>query len=311
MHGRKNMNSYTLYWANKTWEQYKSQQSKPLLYVAGDSLSKIKKGDEIFIVTAKDNRLFIGGRLISSGVAVDIDRAIQLLDGENLIDKKQYVVADINQRDYFRSNLSLDADAVKRIEKIDVNGVVKQCKFTPTSFMQDFRTMSKISEKSAKELRLLLKLELNDLDEAVDIDIHINPADDTPEKRVLREILARRGQPRFRNNLLEAYDATCCVTKSKVVELLEAAHIDPHSDGGDYSLENGLLLRSDIHTLFDQYLLAFDEYQRLILSKKLRNSEYKHLHQNQRLVSPRPSVVLNKDGLAKRYAEFLKRELSR
>ena len=305
------MNSYTLYWANKTWEQYKSQQSKPLQYVAGDSLSKIKKGDEIFVVTAKDNRLYIGGRLISSGVAVDIDRAIQLLDGENLIDKKQYVVADINQRDYFRSNLSLDSDAVKRIEKIDVNGVVKQCKFTPTSFMQDFRTMSKISEKSANELRLLLKLELNDLDEAVDIDIHINPADDTPEKRVLREILARQGQPRFRNNLLEAYDATCCVTKSKVVELLEAAHIDPHSDGGDYSLENGLLLRSDIHTLFDQYLLAFDEYQRLILSKKLRNSEYKHLHQNQRLVSPRPSVVLNKDGLAKRYAEFLKRELSR
>lgn len=311
MHRRENMNSYTLYWTNNTWDQYKSEQSKPLLYVAGDSLSKIKKGDEIFVVTAKDHRLFIGGRLISSGVAVDRDRAIQLLDDENIIDKKQYVIADVNQRDYFRSNLSLDAGTVKRIEKIDVNGIVKQCEFSQTSFMQDFRAMSKISEKSAKDLRQLLKLELKDLDEADDVDIRTNPADDNPEKRVLRELLARRGQPRFRNNLLEAYDATCCVTKSKVVELLEAAHIDPHSDGGDYTLENGLLLRSDIHTLFDQYLLAFDEYQRLILSKKLRNSEYKHLHQNQRLVSPRPSIVLNKDGLAKRYAEFLKREQSR
>lgn len=104
------MNSYTLLWNNKTCNQYKKLQNKAISYIAGNKLPNIKKGDEIFIVSVKGQRLFIGGRLIASGMKVDRVAASNLLIGENLSDKKEYVVADMTKLDYFRSNLSMDSE---------------------------------------------------------------------------------------------------------------------------------------------------------------------------------------------------------
>lgn len=303
------MNSYTLLWNNETWDQYKKLPNKPISYIAGNKLPEIKKGDEIFIVSVKGQHLFIGGRLIASGMKIDRVAASNLLAGESLIDKEKYVVADKTKLDYFRANISLDSDAVREIEIYKSPFEITNCKFSITSFQQDFRSPKRISDKSATEFRRLLKIELIDPAE-VDAAATNLVTDELPEKRVMREILARRGQPRFRNELLAVYDSSCCVTGCKLVELLEAAHIEPHSDGGDYSLHNGLLLRSDIHTLFDQYLFAIDEYNRIKVSKKLLDSEYKKFHM-ERLYMPRPSAVPSKDALARRYSEFIKREMNR
>ena len=303
------MNSYTLYWGPETWNQ--KQNDEPLFYIAGESLANINKGDEVFIVNVKNNRLFIGGRIISSGVAVDFKTASKHLNNINLIEKKQYVIADENHQDFFRANLSLDATDVRKIEIFEKKtGGIFYCKFSKTSFQQDFRPQRRISERSASKLRSLLEIKIQDSEEMNDLVVYASPVDEPPEKRVLREILARRGQPEFRNNLLDAYGKACCVTGCKVIELLEAAHIDPHSEGGNYSLQNGLLLRSDIHTLFDQYLLAFDEFKRIVVSKKLKKTEYEIFHMK-RLLSPTPSIALSKEALARRYAEFLIKEQSR
>lgn len=302
------MNSYTLYWEAKIWN--KKQNGEPLLYFAGSSLRNINKGDEVFIINVKNNRLFIGGRIMSSGMPVDHKAASKHLNNKNLIEKKQYVIADTNHQDFFRANLSLAADDVRKIEIFKPTGSIYYCEFSEKSFKQDFRSRRRISEKSANELRSLLEIKIQDSEEMNDLVVHASPVDEPPEKRVLREILARRGQPEFRNNLLNAYDKACCVTGCKVIELLEAAHIDPHSEGGNYSLQNGLLLRSDIHTLFDQYLLAFDEFNRIVVSKKLKKTEYEIFHMK-RLLSPTPSITLSKEALARRYAEFLIKEQSR
>jgi predicted restriction endonuclease len=64
------------------------------------------------------------------------------------------------------------------------------------------------------------------------------------------------------------------VTACGVEALLEAAHITPHAALTDYHVSNGLLLRSDIHTLFDEDLLAIDDRYRVRLSPALRHSEY-------------------------------------
>lgn len=304
------MNSYTFLWNNETWDQYKKLQNKPISYIAGNKLPKIEKGDEIFIVSVKGQRLFIGGRLIASSRPVNRIAAVNMLVSESLIDKKEYVVADVTKLDYFRANLSLDSDAVREIEIYKSPIEITHCEFSMTSFQQDFRSSKRISEKSAIELRRLLKIESIDSTENEEIVANTLAIDEPPDKRVMREILARRGQPRFRNSLLDAYGGSCCVTGCMVVELLEAAHIDPHSDGGDYSLPNGLLLRSDIHTLFDQYLIAVDEYNRIKISKKLLDSEYKKFHL-ERLQMPRPSAIPSNDSLARRYSEFLEREINR
>lgn len=65
----------------------------------------------------------------------------------------------------------------------------------------------------------------------------------------------RRGQPKFRANLLRAYEGRCCISGHGPEEVLEAVHILPHAKSGLNELDNGLLLRSDLHVLFDEVLL--------------------------------------------------------
>jgi hypothetical protein len=57
---------------------------------------------------------------------------------------------------------------------------------------------------------------------------------------------------------MSAYRRQCAVTRSFIVDLLEAAHIVPHAEVTDYNVRNGILLRADVRTLFDLDLLAID-----------------------------------------------------
>lgn len=78
------------------------------------------------------------------------------------------------------------------------------------------------------------------------------------DERVLSSILTRRGQKEFREGLLHAYRGRCAVTGCDAEQVLEAAHIIPHAESQSYSISNGLLLRADIHTLFDLFLLSIN-----------------------------------------------------
>lgn len=75
-------------------------------------------------------------------------------------------------------------------------------------------------------------------------------------RRVLREINLRRGQRQFRERLISRYGAACQISRCDFPGLVEAAHIRPYAESNDNGAHNGLLLRSDLHTLFDLGLLA-------------------------------------------------------
>lgn len=75
-------------------------------------------------------------------------------------------------------------------------------------------------------------------------------------RRVLREIALRRGQAKFRNRLIRRYGAGCQISRCGFPGLVEAAHIRPYAVTSDNSEGNGLLLRSDLHTLLDLGMLA-------------------------------------------------------
>jgi predicted restriction endonuclease len=75
---------------------------------------------------------------------------------------------------------------------------------------------------------------------------------------VVRQIRERRGQQQFRDALRERYGDRCLVTGCEVLAVLEAAHISPYRGEDDNHPENGLLLRADIHTLFDLDLIGFE-----------------------------------------------------
>lgn len=89
----------------------------------------------------------------------------------------------------------------------------------------------------------------------------------------------RRGQRRFRQNLIQAYGSLCAISGWGPEEVLEAAHINPHSRSGINSLDNGLLLRADLHTLFDErWIRIHPETLELHVDERLRRSEYWRFH---------------------------------
>ena len=61
----------------------------------------------------------------------------------------------------------------------------------------------------------------------------------------------RLGQGAFRVLVTDAYQRRCAVTGEKTLPVLEAAHIKPYAEEGPHRVSNGILLRSDLHKLFD------------------------------------------------------------
>ena len=94
------------------------------------------------------------------------------------------------------------------------------------------------------------------------------------DEDVLRAVATRRGQAVFRKKLCRAYDNKCAISGCFALPVLEAAHIQPHSEDGSYYENNGLLLRSDLHVLFDLGLIGIDEKFKVRVSTKLKEPEY-------------------------------------
>jgi putative restriction endonuclease len=80
----------------------------------------------------------------------------------------------------------------------------------------------------------------------------------------------RLGQRSFQAVVLDAYHRRCAISGTHIPPVLQAAHIRPVTKGGEHRLDNGLLLRSDIHTLFDRGYLGVDPNYRLRVSPRLR-----------------------------------------
>ena len=80
----------------------------------------------------------------------------------------------------------------------------------------------------------------------------------------------RLGQRSFQAVVLDAHHRRCAISGTHIPPVLQAAHIRPVTAGGEHRLDNGLLLRSDIHTLFDRGYLGVDPRYRLHVSPRLR-----------------------------------------
>jgi putative restriction endonuclease len=96
-------------------------------------------------------------------------------------------------------------------------------------------------------------------------------------------IAPRLGQGAFRIAVTEAYGRKCAITDGKVLPALDAAHIRPYADGGTHTKSNGILLRKDIHSVFDAGYATIDTGYKFVVSKKVKEvfnngEEYRRLH---------------------------------
>lgn len=102
-----------------------------------------------------------------------------------------------------------------------------------------------------------------------------------PARPILREDSPRYGEPQlvaprlgqgtFRLAVTDAYGRACAVTHEHSLPALEAAHIKPYGDGGEHLVSNGLLLRSDVHRLFDRGYVTVTPDHRIEVSGRLRD----------------------------------------
>lgn len=83
-------------------------------------------------------------------------------------------------------------------------------------------------------------------------------------------IRPRLGQGAFRVLVTDIYKRRCAVTGEKTLPALEAAHIRPYGDGGEHEARNGLLLRRDIHSLFDAGYVTVTPERRFEVSRRIR-----------------------------------------
>lgn len=95
-------------------------------------------------------------------------------------------------------------------------------------------------------------------------------------RRIKASIKSRIGQPKFRKDLLDAYNSSCSITGTKVVSTLEAAHILPYAQFGDNytNVNNGILLRSDVHLLFDLNQIQIDKDYIIKVDPALNGTQY-------------------------------------
>jgi putative restriction endonuclease len=97
---------------------------------------------------------------------------------------------------------------------------------------------------------------------------------------------------------MAAYSRKCAVTGCNIEALLEAAHITPYQGPETNHIQNGLLLRSDIHTLFDCGLIAIDPVsKKLILSSQLLRGSYRHLAGRKLRVPKEPAHAPSTEAL--------------
>lgn len=92
-----------------------------------------------------------------------------------------------------------------------------------------------------------------------------------PTQGLPKLTIPRVGQDAFKSLVLTSYRRRCAITGNKVEPVLQAAHIRPIARDGRHRVDNGLLLRSDVHILFDRGYLGIDEGYRLHVSRRLRD----------------------------------------
>lgn len=130
--------------------------------------------------------------------------------------------------------------------------------------------------------------------------------DGADERRVVTAQQVRREQQgKFRDSLLEAYAGACAISGTNVSQVLQAAHINPYRGRRSQVTSNGILLRADLHLLYDAHLISVNpDTLSVALAERLAGTEYLR-YADKRLRKPeRLEQQPNRELLAIHYEQF-------
>lgn len=125
-------------------------------------------------------------------------------------------------------------------------------------------------------------------------------------KMINAQIAARQRQGEFRRRLLSAYGKKCAISGCDVEEVLEAAHIVPHSLFALDDVRNGVLLRADFHTLLDKGLLGINPSTRKVELKPVIRDAYREFEGSRIREAVPPTDRPHPKALKRQYIWFRK-----
>jgi hypothetical protein len=222
------------------------------------SSNSIAKAVQIrFQVTLSDPRRW-GERTISQP-DFNIELAVSSLVRMGCIRKAQHLRFITKEgQELLKMPLSVIHDSVKAV--YDAVRALRQSKDNSERKLENEREL----ENELTAVKSLL--EADDLE---------SPSDDDSRIVRLMERVVRIGAVPFRSAVIEAYQGKCAISGSKVIQILQAAHIKPYRGTPTNLIDNALLLRVDIHQLFDKNLIGINpDTRRICLSKELIETEY-------------------------------------
>ncbi|NTW33194.1 MAG: HNH endonuclease [Bacteroidetes bacterium] len=156
---------------------------------------------------------------------------------------------------------------------------------------KSYDTSDEIGQSIWKQIEKLLGryLFLNASDEGKSQLILEEPSSPAYGNTVLVKV--RLGQGAFRVLVTDAYSRKCSITGEKTLPVLEAAHIKPYAESGPHFISNGLLLRSDMHKLFDSGYLTITKNLKVEVSSRIKEEfengkEYYQYHGKNLLFLP-------------------------
>jgi putative restriction endonuclease len=94
--------------------------------------------------------------------------------------------------------------------------------------------------------------------------------EESPRYGTPQLVAPRLGQGIFRVAVMDAYGRACAVTQEHSLPALEASHIQPYAKDGPHDVRNGVLLRADLHRLFDQGYVTITPEHRMEVSPRLK-----------------------------------------
>lgn len=236
----------------------------------------IQEGDELWIWTHEDKK-FGGGRgLTAKAIAgaqrqVGGDIAITLQDVELL-------EAPLGFED-----LGKDPTGSRLIDYM--NGYRhRRVYLIDDDLYEDFKQV--VDERSDMQRE-------SGIDWDSEVENHANDLENALRTRKKSTSKSRAGQSKFREALIARYDGKCALSGCDVEPTLHAAHVLPHTGDTKWDcVDNGLLLRMDLHSLFDEMLWSIDpESNTIVISASLAGTHYDSLEGQTVVHSVAPAIL--------------------
>lgn len=173
-------------------------------------------------------------------------------------------------------------------------------------------SLSPLSAQELRQYRHLLETATEPdfvIDETLIRQIKELPDERDERERVAACIVRRKNQDAFRRQLIEAYQGQCAMSRFDALPALQAAHISSYLGPKSQLASNGLLLRADLHLLFDESLIAVNpDTMRIAISQELVTTRYA-AYADREILLPKDRLMRPSElRLAAQYGDFLQHE---